>query len=224
MILALNPGGNTFYFGPVGENGSAVIKYFADRGVDCPPEKNVAEFILETAAKGGNRKDGKKLNWNTEWRNSEEAKAVKEEIQKLKSERSKVPAAEASTEHEFASPIWLQTTELTKRVFAQHWRDPPYLYGKLFASVIIGIFNGFTFWKLGYSIADMQDRMFTSFRKWLRDYSYLGVLRKTLLLRHAWRQKSGTHPIERLLTSMLCSNIVDPSNHRERCCAEILSE
>jgi ATP-binding cassette subfamily G (WHITE) protein 2 (SNQ2) len=163
MILALNPGGNTFYFGPVGENGSAVIKYFADRGVECPPEKNVAEFILETAAKGGKPKDGKKLNWSAEWRNSEEAKAVKQEIQKLKSERIKVPPPQAETEHEFASPVWLQTTELTKRVFAQHWRDPPYLYGKLFTSVIIGIFNGFTFWQLGYSIADMQDRMFTSF-------------------------------------------------------------
>jgi ATP-binding cassette subfamily G (WHITE) protein 2 (SNQ2) len=40
MILALNPGGNTFYFGPVGDNGSDVIKYFADRGVQCPPSKN----------------------------------------------------------------------------------------------------------------------------------------------------------------------------------------
>jgi ABC-type multidrug transport system ATPase subunit len=163
MILALNPGGNTFYFGPVGDNGSAVIKYFADRGVHCPPEKNVAEFILETAAKGGKREDGKKLNWNDEWRKSEEAKQVKQEIQKIKSERSKVPAPESNTQHEFASPVWLQTTELTKRVFAQHWRDPPYLYGKLFTSVIIGIFNGFTFWKLGYTITDMQDRMFTSF-------------------------------------------------------------
>lgn len=34
---------------------------------------------------------------------------------------------------------------------------------KLFTSVIVGIFNGFTFWQLGYSAADMQDRMFTSF-------------------------------------------------------------
>jgi ATP-binding cassette subfamily G (WHITE) protein 2 (SNQ2) len=163
MILALNPGGNTFYFGPVGENGSAVIKYFADRGVECPPEKNVAEFILETAAKGGKRKDGKRLNWNDEWRDSEEAKQLKQEIQKIKAERSKVPPPQADTQHEFASPVWLQITELTKRVFAQHWRDPPYLYGKLFTSVVIGIFNGFTFWKLGNSIADMQDRMFTSF-------------------------------------------------------------
>ena len=163
MILALNPGGNTFYFGPVGDSGSAVIKYFADRGVECPPEKNVAEFILETAAKGGKHRDGKRLNWSEEWRNSEEAKQVKEEIQRIKSERSKVEPPKADTQHEFAAPIWLQTTELTKRVFAQHWRDPPYLYGKLFTSVIIGIFNGFTFWQLGYSIADMQDRMFTSF-------------------------------------------------------------
>jgi ABC-type multidrug transport system ATPase subunit len=163
MILALNPGGNTFYFGPVGENGQSVIKYFADRGVQCPPNKNVAEFILETAAKGGRREDGKRLNWNDEWVNSEEAKEVKQEIQRIKGERSKVAAPEASAQREFASSVVLQTTELTKRLFIQYWRDPSYLYGKLFVSVIIGIFNGFTFWKLGYTVADMQDRMFTSF-------------------------------------------------------------
>ncbi|TVY85139.1 ABC transporter G family member [Lachnellula suecica] len=163
MILALNPGGNTFYFGAVGENGSAVVKYFADRGVHCPKDKNVAEFILETAAKGGKREDGKKLNWNEEWVNSEEAKAVLDEIKRINEERSKVEPRSAGEQHEFASPVALQTVELTKRMFIQHWRDPAYLYGKLFVAVIIGIFNGFTFWKLGYSIADMQDRMFTSF-------------------------------------------------------------
>lgn len=163
MILALNPGGNTFYFGPVGENGSAVVKYFADRGVHCPPQKNVAEFILETAAKGGKRRDGKRLNWNEEWLNSEENKHVMQEIQRIKSERSKIPAPEASSQREFASPVTLQTIELTKRLFTQYWRDPSYLYGKLFTSVIIGIFNGFTFWQLGYGIIDMQNRMFSSF-------------------------------------------------------------
>jgi hypothetical protein len=105
MILALNPGGNTFYFGPVGRNGSDVIKYFADRGVHCPPEKNVAEFILETAAKGGKRKDGKKLNWNEEWLNSEQAKQVLGVIQRIKTDRGKVEAISASEQHEFASPV-----------------------------------------------------------------------------------------------------------------------
>jgi ATP-binding cassette subfamily G (WHITE) protein 2 (SNQ2) len=162
MILALNPGGNTLYFGPVGENGSAVTKYFSDRGVDCPPQKNVAEFILETAAKGGKRKDGKHLNWNEEWLNSDEFMDVNQEIDRIKKERSKVEHPSIQL-HEFASPVYAQTVELTKRLFIQYWRDPSYLYGKLFVSVIIGIFNGFTFWQLGNTIADMQNRMFTLF-------------------------------------------------------------
>ncbi|KAL9634498.1 MAG: hypothetical protein Q9164_004047, partial [Protoblastenia rupestris] len=163
MILALNPGGQTFYFGPVGDNGAAVNKYFSNRGNHCPPQKNIAEFILETAAKGGRRQDGKRLNWNKEWRNSQENKDLLVEIDQINKDRSKIPAKESSTEHAYASPLWLQCTMLTKRMFIQHWRDPSYLYGKLFVAVIIGIFNGFTFWSLGSTIADMQNRMFTSF-------------------------------------------------------------
>ncbi|PNS15082.1 Brefeldin A resistance protein [Sphaceloma murrayae] len=170
MILALNPGGNTFYFGPVGESGNAVIKYFADRGIQCPPNKNVAEFILETAAKRPKGKDGRRINWNEEWVSSAEAKSVLDEINGLKRTRSNAvttnddgQSSPGTTEKEFAAPVWLQTTQLTTRLFRQHWRDPSYLYGKLFVSVIVGIFNGFTFYALGNTIQDMQNRMFTSF-------------------------------------------------------------
>ena len=163
MILALNPGGNIFYFGHVGDKGAAVNKYFADRGVFCPPQKNIAEFILETAAKGGKRKDGKHLNWNEEWKNSQENQALLKEIAQINAEREKVPQKAQTTQHEYASPQWLQITQLTRRMFTQHWRDPSYLYGKLFVAVIVGIFNGFTFWQLGNTIADMQNRMFTAF-------------------------------------------------------------
>ncbi|KIW03844.1 uncharacterized protein PV09_05143 [Verruconis gallopava] len=165
MILALNPGGNTIYFGPVGENGKNVIDYFAQRGVQCPPNKNVAEFILETAAKGTKGKNGRRINWNEEWKNSDNAKEVLAEIDRVCQTRSgqNRDKGDAKLMREFAAPIWLQTTMLTKRVFTQYWRDPSYLYGKLFVSVIIGIFNGFTFWKLGDSIQDMQNRMFTIF-------------------------------------------------------------
>ena len=183
-ILALNPGGNAFYFGPVGKNGQAVIDYFAARGAHCPPEKNVAEFILETAARPGKRKDGSRINWNDEWKNSKEAQGVIEEIEGLKLTRSKtVPEkTRKEQEKEFAAPVWLQTSELLKRTFKQYWRDPSYIYGKLFVAVIVGIFNGFTFYQLGYSVQvsillsldtvkhklillqqDMQNRMFTSF-------------------------------------------------------------
>jgi len=163
MILALNPGGNTFYFGPVGDNGSDVVKYFGDRGFDCPPSKNIAEFILEIAAKTRRRKDGSKVDWNAEWRNSENSKAVLTEINRIKSEHSQQALEGDKVEYEFAAPVWEQTKMLTQRVFRQHWRDPSYYYGKLFVAVIVGIFNGFTFYMLGNSTQDMQDRMFSAF-------------------------------------------------------------
>jgi ABC-type multidrug transport system ATPase subunit len=151
MILALNPGGNTFYFGPVGDNGKDVTKYFSERGVDCPPSKNVAEFILETAAKPHKRKDGSKIDWNDEWANSQQAKDVIEEIEGLKLTRSKTQpeAKRKEQEKEFAASTGLQCTELLRRTFRQYWRDPSYIYGKLFVAVIVGLFNGFTFWQLG---------------------------------------------------------------------------
>ncbi|KAI9890210.1 MAG: hypothetical protein M1814_004372 [Vezdaea aestivalis] len=163
MILALNPGGNTFYYGEVGHNGATVLEYFRERGMDCPADKNPAEFILEIAAKGGRRPDGSKIDWNEEWRTSKGNKALVDEIRAIEANRSELPRPEQITLHEFASPVWLQITELTKRMFIQHWRDSGYLYGKIFVSVIIGIFNGFTFYNLGNSIQDMQNRMFSVF-------------------------------------------------------------
>ncbi|KAH7324186.1 ABC-2 type transporter-domain-containing protein [Stachybotrys elegans] len=166
MVLALNPGGNTFYFGPMGQGGKDIIKYFADRGAVCPPNKNVAEFILETAARPHRKPDGTKIDWNEEWVNSEEAQRVILEIDGLERTRSQAThhtLTDPGHVKEFAAPVWVQTAELTKRMFRQHWRDPSYIYGKLFTSVIVGIFNGFTFWQLGNSIQDMQNRMFTAF-------------------------------------------------------------
>lgn len=163
MILALNLKGNTFYFGPVGDNGSAVNKYFTDRGVHCPPQKNIAEFILETAAKGGKRKDGKRLNWNSEWKTSPENTALLHEIARINTTREKTTLKPLNLQHEYASPLLLQTTTLTRRLFTQHWRDPSYLYGKLFVATITGILNGFTYYHLGPTLADMQNRLFTHF-------------------------------------------------------------
>jgi ATP-binding cassette subfamily G (WHITE) protein 2 (SNQ2) len=94
MILALNPGGNTFYFGPVGENGNDVI-------------------ILETAAKPAKRKDGSRINWNEEWQESSNNQEMLKEIDRIKADRSKIVAEQDDVEQtEFAAPVWLQTTML----------------------------------------------------------------------------------------------------------------
>jgi ATP-binding cassette subfamily G (WHITE) protein 2 (SNQ2) len=131
--------------------------------VHCPPAKNVAEFILESAAKRPKGRDGKRINWNEEWLNSSNKKEIDDEITRIYNQGSKIEGPSTDTQHDFASPVWLQTVELTKRTFTNHWRDPSYLYGKLFVSVVIGVVNGFTFWQLGNSIVDMQNRMFSTF-------------------------------------------------------------
>jgi len=150
MILALNPGGNTFYFGPVGENGADVIRYFGERGAYCPPGKNVAEFVIEAAAKG-TRTDGRPIDWDHEWRTSREAKGVLAEIDRLCDERREKPLPDVELK-EFAAPMWLQTTMLTKRLFKQQWREPSYVYAKLWVGFMVGAFNGFTFWNPGNTI------------------------------------------------------------------------
>ncbi|KKZ68105.1 hypothetical protein EMCG_06215 [[Emmonsia] crescens] len=189
-ILALNPGGNTFYFGPVGDNGRTVVDYFAERGVVCPPNKNVAEFILETAAKG-RRSNGKRIDWDEEWRNSKELLQLRRDVEQINVERSERPTLETtSSQYEYAAPISLQCWMLTKRLFVNYWRDSSYLYGKLFVSVIIGIFNGFTFWQLGNTISSMQNRMFSIFLIILLPPIFMnGVLPKFFMNRMLWEAR-----------------------------------
>jgi ATP-binding cassette, subfamily G (WHITE), member 2, SNQ2 len=97
MIPELKPGGHTVYFGSVEPKGSEVTKYFANRGIHCPPDKNVAEFLLETVTRGGQTQDGKRIDWVEEWRSSEESRGVLAEIERIHAERGKVPQPEKSS-------------------------------------------------------------------------------------------------------------------------------
>jgi hypothetical protein len=55
MILALNPGGNTFYFGPVDDHSSTAMKYFAD-GVSPAPRQRTSQSsywrLLQRSGRG----------------------------------------------------------------------------------------------------------------------------------------------------------------------------
>lgn len=170
-VLALNPGGKTFYFGEVGKNGRTMVDYFEARGAKCDPSANPAEFLLEVGTgKGSGSVDGNRVDWPAVWSDSQEAKATRDVINKLEEDRK---AATGHQEHEhgrdsdgekeFAAPIWLQTKMLTMRVWRNYWRDASYGYSKMYAWLLNGIFNGFTFYMLGNSIANMQNRMFSVF-------------------------------------------------------------
>ncbi|KAK1984440.1 ABC-2 type transporter [Colletotrichum cereale] len=158
MILGINRGGRTFYFGPVGTNGSVVIDYFAQRGFSCPPSRNVAEFLLETASAPS---DGKRIDWGDEWLRSDEHKAIVAEIDRITAEK-RPPTNSSAAQTDFAASTAHQSLLLTKRMFVQHWREPQYMYSRVFVHVIMGIFNGFTFWMLRNDIAGMQNRLFSA--------------------------------------------------------------
>ncbi|KAK3335080.1 ABC-2 type transporter-domain-containing protein [Neurospora tetraspora] len=207
-ILALNPGGNVFYFGPVGKDGSSVVNYFAARGVECPPGKNVAEFLLETAAKPHKRvdKDGKsrRVVWAEEWKESDEYRQVLSEIDMIKKTRTLATQLSNNQaqpiQHEFAAPIPTQAWLLTKRMFIRQWRDPSYLYGRLFICLIMGIFNGFTYWKISsphhshpLSLTQLQNSLFTAFLIIMLPSTVLNaVLPKFFMSRSLWEKRE--HP------------------------------
>ncbi|ODQ56128.1 ABC drug exporter AtrF [Saitoella complicata NRRL Y-17804] len=162
-VLALNPGGNTFYFGPIGENGKDVIEYFGQHGAHCDPNANVAEFLLEVGV-GNVRVGNEKKNWNKVWRESKECKSIAQEIEDICASRKDAADPNANVvQHEYAAPLWEQCKILTQRTWRNYWRDSSYGYGKIFTSVMVGIFNGFTFYMLGNSSQDMQNRMFSVF-------------------------------------------------------------
>ena len=78
-VFALGPGGQCYYFGPLGRNCEHVVKYFAARGAYCPPTANVAEFLLD-AGVGNVRAHHRRVDWIEIWKDSPEFEAIKKEI------------------------------------------------------------------------------------------------------------------------------------------------
>lgn len=139
-ILALGPGGNTIYNGPVGHDGSVVVDYFARKGYSCPPSKNVAEYILETAMQPS-LLHGKLTSWGDEWKRSEESDHIRQAIKSSSAPHLRGSSQQCSSE--YAMPVAYQSWLLTRRMLTQYWRDPSYYYSRIFVNVIFGVFNGF---------------------------------------------------------------------------------
>ena len=146
-LLLLGMGGNTAYFGKIGEksgmNSYLVRTYFEQNGAPpCPPSANVAEYILELTA--GDRSG--KVNWDKRWSSSIQAASVRQTIEGLVSDRSSRPIKHDSREErEFSATLGTQIILATKRLFVDLYRDAAYPYGILFTNIIIGLVLGLSF-------------------------------------------------------------------------------
>jgi hypothetical protein len=130
--------------------------------------------MLEAIGAGSAPKIGNK-DWADVWNESEEFAAVKEEIAAIKQDRGRAHDDEvvAST-GEYATPLKYQVAEVTKRMNMTFWRSPNYGMSSLFiltkgftrffVHVVIAFLTGVTYWQVGDSAQDLQNRIFAIFQ------------------------------------------------------------
>jgi ABC-type multidrug transport system ATPase subunit len=158
-LLLLAKGGKTVYFGDIGENATTLKEYFARYGAPCPKDANPAEHMIDVVS--GTLSQGK--NWNQIWLDSpEHAHTVKELDHIIADAAAKEPGTKDDG-FEFAMPLWEQTKLVTQRMNVSIYRNTDYINNKIALHIGSALFNGFSFWKIGHSVADLQLRLFTVF-------------------------------------------------------------
>lgn len=164
-LLLLGPGGKTIYFGELGASCEKMIKYFENNGSDkCPKDANPAEWILDVVGAGGGIGAAKaKQDWPSIWRDSSEAKKVVKEIETIRNERGGTANKFEKDTRQYAMPLSAQIKAVVERIFVAYWRTPQYAVGKMMLHITTGLFNTFTFWEIGPSSQDQQNRLFSLF-------------------------------------------------------------
>jgi hypothetical protein len=160
-LILLKKGGAPVYVGPLGRDSQTMIQYFERNGAPkCPQHKNAAEYMLEAIGAGDpNRKE---KDWGQVWRDSAEYSQRMAEIEQFVSERQNSGDRKVDN-RSFAMPWSSQVFAVLKRTFASYWRSPQYVIGLTMLHIFTGLFNAFTFYKLGNTAIDMQSRLFTVF-------------------------------------------------------------
>jgi ATP-binding cassette subfamily G (WHITE) protein 2 (SNQ2) len=158
-LLLLAKGGQTVYFGETGENSTILLNYFSQNGAPCDPDVNPAEHIIDvvSGSAGGSR------DWHSVWVESPEHTRVVEHMAEIKAEALSKPSTLKTDDRDFATPLWTQLKLVTERQKTALWRNPTYVWNKFFLHVSSAIFAGFTFWKLGNSVSDLQLRLLACF-------------------------------------------------------------
>ncbi|GKZ95688.1 hypothetical protein AnigIFM59636_009696 [Aspergillus niger] len=164
-LLLLAKGGKTVYFGEIGHNSATLIHYLKTNGrKQCPPGANPAEWMLEVigAAPGSDTI----VDWPKVWKDSSEYKAVRERLHELRAlgntigiTRDMRPSRKPNN-RDYASSFLQQWWLVQKRVAAQYWRNPSYIYSKVSLTVGSTLFIGFSFYNAPNTIQGLQNQMY----------------------------------------------------------------
>lgn len=184
-LLLLERGGETVYFGDIGQDSRIIREYFARQGAPCPPNVNPAEYMLEAIGAGVSPRIGDR-DWKDVWLDSKEYQKVREEINAIKREGLSRPAPDSKTlstckfSRYALDPITLtlNSTDATSflyqlRIVVERnnlalWRSPEYIFTRLFVAAFISLFISLSFLQLGTGTRDLQFRVFSMYVVCLR--------------------------------------------------------
>jgi len=76
---------------------------------------------------GAGNPDYQGQDWGDVWANSLEAKRLSEDLGGIVTSRRNVQNDGIKDDREYAMPLWVQITTVTKRAFVAYWRAPEYI-------------------------------------------------------------------------------------------------
>ncbi|GJJ10736.1 hypothetical protein Clacol_004963 [Clathrus columnatus] len=165
-LLLLRTGGETCYFGDLGQNTTELIQYFEGNGArKCQHWENPAEYMLDVIGAGATAKTD--IDWYATWKNSRQFEQMENELQDIlkRGEQSTVerPRVMKKKRTSFPAPVKVQLSELMKRGYRNYFRSPPYLLSKYGMNIFAGLFIGFTFFKTKHNQRGIQNSVFANY-------------------------------------------------------------
>jgi ATP-binding cassette, subfamily G (WHITE), member 2, SNQ2 len=177
-LLLLERGGETVYFGDIGQDAHIIREYFARHGAVCPSNMNMAEYMLEAMGAGVKPRVGNR-DWKDIWLDSPEFRTVLKEIEQIKAsglarpEDSKKASSTCkpyslyipSISHLFLLPdatsFWYQLEQVVIRNNKALWRSPEYIFTRVFVAVVVSTLVSLPLLQLGTSSRELQYRIFS---------------------------------------------------------------
>lgn len=156
-LLLLKSGGKMVYLGDIGKNCQTIKNYFGRYGAPCLPSSNPAEHMIDVVSGRFSNTD-----WHQVWLDSPERKDTLNELNAiLEQSAAKDPMEE--DRFEYAAPLLIQTKFVLRRMNLALFRNTSYINNKIALHIGLGLFNGFSYWKIGQSVGDLQLKLFTVF-------------------------------------------------------------
>ncbi|KAG2155262.1 ABC-2 type transporter-domain-containing protein [Suillus bovinus] len=161
-LLLLRKGGQTVYFGDIGENSSTMLNYFERNGAPrCKSDDNPAEYMLDVIGAGATAVST--TDWYDVWKHSPEAAQLQEHINDLH-QQGRSHQRQLSDQYSVFATSWLhQFVMLTHRNFQAYWRNPTYIRAKFVLNIAGGLLVGFTFFRANDSLQGTQNKLFSVF-------------------------------------------------------------